>query len=409
MKPQAIEEFSDIPQEVRVPYALSFYDDREIEAVNSVLKSGSTMAGQHVAKLERSIAGAFGHKYGIMCNSGSSALTLGIDALGLSKGAEVITPALTFATTVSTQLQAGLRPVLVDSCISTLNIDTDLIEAAISDRTEAMVIPDLMGNFPDWDVIKQIADHHGLKLLHDSADTIGQTLHGTPLGERAHISTTSLYGAHIINGAGNGGMVTTSDETMARHMRKIRSWGRESALFGESEDIQQRFNCQIDGIDYDNKFVFSSLGYNLEGSELSAAFGNVQFEKLPEFKKRRRRIYDLHLDFVKSYDDLFIAPAELEGAEVVWYAFPIILKENAPFTRTELQIHLEKHNIQTRPVFAGNIIRQPGFKNHDMRVSGSLENADYVMKNALVIGCHQGMNEQHVAWVHHCLREFINR
>lgn len=393
---------------IRVPYALNFYDQAEIDAVLGVLNSGSTMAGKEVGKLEDNVARSFGHDFGVMCNSGSSALTLGLGALNLSKGAEVITPALTFATTVASQLQSGLHPVLVDSELRTLNIDVELIEAAITDNTEALVIPDLMGNFSDWDKIRQIANKHNLALLHDSADTIGHTLRGTPVGTRADISTTSLYGAHIINGAGNGGMVSTSNEAYARTMRKLRSWGRESALFGETEDSSLRFNCEIDGIEYDNKFVFSSLGYNLEGSEISAAFGNVQFSKLELFKKRRRKVFDLHLDFIKKYPDIFIEPQELPDAEVVWYAFPIILQENQRFTRTEMQKYLEMHNIQTRPVFAGNIARQPGFKSDKIKIVGGLENADYIMTNALVIGCHQGMDETHTNWVHEILEKFIS-
>ena len=392
---------------IRVPYALSFYDKKEIDAVIKVLDTGNTMSGSETEKLEKNIAKAFGHDYGVMCNSGSSALTLALGALELSEGAEVITPALTFATTVASQLQAGLCPVLIDSEISTLNVDIELIEDAITDKTEALVIPDLMGNFSDWDAINEIAVKNNLKLLHDSADTIGQTLNGTPIGTRVDISTTSLYGAHIINGAGNGGMLTSSNKELMNKARKLRSWGRDSALLGETEDTSVRFDCDIDGIEYDRKFVFSSLGFNLEGSELSAAFGNVQFSKLAEFKKRRRKIYDLHRQFLKNYPDLFVLPTEIPGAEVVWYAFPIILTEKAPFSRRELQIHFEKNNIQTRPVFAGNIARQPGFKSPKIRIHGSLEAADYVMKNALVIGCHQGMDERHVDWVHTCLKEFI--
>lgn len=392
---------------LRVPYALNYYGDREIKAVVDVLNSGSTMLGQNAHQLEINIAKEFGHNYGIMCNSGSSALTLAIAALNLPAGSEVITPALTFSTTVASQLQAGLVPVLVDSEVSTLNINVDLIEGAISDKTKAMIIPDLMGNFSDWDRMRQIADKYDLFVVHDSADTIGQKLRGIPVGSRADISTTSLYGAHIINGAGNGGMVTTSNSNFMHAVRKFRSWGRESALFGESECIDLRFNSLIDDIEYDNKFVFSSLGYNLEGSEISAAFANVQYSRLNEFKVRRRAVYDAHIDFLKKHTDKVILPVELDQAEVVWYAFPIILKENAPISRKNLQIHLENKNIQTRPVFAGNISRQPGFRNCNFRISGGLEGADYIMKNALVIGCHQGMSDEQVNWVHECLNEVL--
>ena len=389
----------------RVPYALSYYGEREIKAVMEVLESGNTMLGKNAHDLEANIAREFGHDYGVMCNSGSSALTLAISAMDLPVGSEVITPALTFSTTVATQIQAGLVPVLVDSDIQTLNINIDLIENAITKKTRAMIIPDLMGNFSDWDRIREIADKYGLLTLHDSADTIGQRLRGKPVGARADISTTSLYGAHIINGAGNGGMVTTSNRDFMRQVRKVRSWGRESALFGESENVDLRFDTMIDHIEYDNKFVFSSLGYNLEGSEISAAFANVQYSRLDEFKARRRAVYDAHIEFLSEYSEQVILPTELDEAEVVWYAFPIILKENAAIGRKDLQVYLENKNIQTRPVFAGNIARQPGFKDKNFRIAGSLENADYVMKNALVIGCHQGMSDDQVNWVHECLRE----
>ena len=394
---------------MRVPYALSFYDDLEIDAVLSVLKSGNTMAGSNMETLEKNISSSFGHKYGVMCNSGSSALTLGLGAFDLPKGSEVITPALTFATTVATIIQADLVPVLIDSEVSSLNVDVNNLEAALSDKTKAIVIPDLMGNFCDWDYVKDFARQHNLLVLHDSADTIGHTLNGTPVGTRADISTTSLYGAHIINGAGNGGMVVTSNIDFANRMRKLRSWGRESALFGESEDASLIFNCKIDHIDYDQKFVFSDVGYNIEGSEISAAFANVQFSKLEEFKKRRRYIFDKHAEFVKKHEGTFIVPTEVPGAEVVWYAFPIILNKDVKFTRTELQVFLESKDIQTRPVFAGNIARQPGFKNQNMRISGDLSGADYVMEYGLVIGCHQGMNDEHADWVHKSLEEFLSK
>lgn len=392
---------------IRVPYALSFYDEKEIEAVMNVLKSGSTMAGKNVDLLEQNISKAFGHKYGIMCNSGSSALTLALSALNLPVDGEVITPALTFATTVATQLQLNLIPVLVDSNLETLNIDVSLIRKAITKKTVALVIPDLMGNFSDWDEIEKIANENNLPIVHDSADTIGHKLRDKPVGTRATISTTSLYGAHIINGAGNGGMLSTSDEKIANKIRVLRSWGRDSTLFAESENIEQRFDLDIDSIQYDRKFLFSEVGYNLEGSEISAAFANVQFSKLDQFKKLRRKIFDLHYEYIKKKPRVFILPKELNESEVVWYAFPIILNENLPFSRNDLQIFLEKRNIQTRPVFAGNIIKQPAFKNKRIRVSGELINADYIMSNALVIGCHQGMDKDQVDWVHKSLDNFL--
>ncbi len=392
---------------MRVPYALSVSGEEEVEAVVNVLRS-STLPGKHVRDFEARIAALFGKSHGVMVNSGSSALLLGIAALDLPKGSEVITPALTFSTTVASQIQNGLVPAFVDVDPGTLNILPDRIEEMITPSTRAMVVPNLMGNIPDWDALRAIADKHGLKVLEDSADTLDSKLHGRPTGERADICTTSFYGAHIINCAGNGGMLCTSSGELERRSRILRGWGRRSSIFTESESAEARFGIEIDGIPYDAKYVFDMIGYNFEPSEVGAAYGLVQYQRLPGFLRSRQATFDRHKAFFKQYEEFFVLPEMIPGADVTWYAFPLVVKDSAPFTRNEMQKYFEQREIQTRPVFTGNILRQPGFKAIARRESpGGYPMADLVTRGGIVIGCHQGLSEAQLAHVYETATSFI--
>ena len=394
---------------MHVPYALNVSGEEEVEAVARVLRS-STLPGANVRDFEAKIAALFGKKRGVMVNSGSSALLLGIAALDLPKGSEVITPALTFSTTVATQVQSGLVPAFVDVDPKTLNILADRVEEMITPNTRAMVIPDLMGNIPDWDALREIADRHKLKVLEDSADTLEAKLHGRPTGERADLCTTSFYGAHIINCAGNGGMLCTNDEGMERHARILRGWGRRSSVFADSEKPEARFGVDIDGIPYDAKYVFDMIGYNFEPSEVGAAFGLVQHKRLPGFLKARQATFDRHKAFFRQYEEFFLLPEMIPGADVTWYAFPLVVRDGAPFTRNEMQMYFEARGIQTRPIFTGNILRQPGFKGIDRRERpGGYPNADLVTRGGIVIGCHQGLSEAQHIHVYETATAFVKK
>ena len=393
---------------MRVPYALSVSGDEEIEAVVKVLRS-STLPGPNVQEFEEKISRLFGKKRGVMVNSGSSALLLGIAAMDLPKGSEVITPALTFSTTIASQLQNGLVPSFVDVDPHTLNIRIDQIEAMITPNTKAMVVPNLMGNIPDWDALRAIADKHKLKVLEDSADTLDSKLHGRPTGERADVCTTSFYGAHIINCAGNGGMLCTNDEELERRARILRGWGRRSSVFAESESANARFGIEIDGIPYDAKYVFDMIGYNFEPSELGAAFGLVQHGRLPGFLKSRQATFDRHKAFFKQYEEFFLLPTMIPGADITWYAFPLVVKDSAPFKRNEMQMYFEERGIQTRPVFTGNILRQPGFKTIARRENpNGYPAADLVTRGGIVIGCHQGLSEEQITHVYETATSFLS-
>ena len=394
---------------MRVNYGQAVFGEEEISAVVDTMRA-STQMGSRVRAMQDRVAALFSKRHGIMVNSGSSANYLAVELLDLPKGAEIITPALTFATTVAPIVRAGMVPVFVDAAEGTYNIDVDKIEQSISSKTQAMMIPSLIGNLPDWDRIRALADKHGLKVVEDSADTLGATLRGTSTGLRSDISTTSFYGSHVITAAGNGGMICVNDDALARRALLLRSWGRTSSLFLESESIENRFNVELDGFDYDAKFVFEELGYNVEPSEIGAAFGLVQLEKLQANIAARERNFAAQLDFFRSYEDWFILPRQMPASRTGWLAFPLTLREDAPFTRREMQIFLERRNIQTRPVFTGNILRQPAMANVRFRSSpAGYPEADAVMRGGILLACHHGLSSDGLAYIHESFRDFADQ
>lgn len=384
---------------LHVPYGQTVHGEEEIAAVVSVLRT-STQMGKHVREMEQKVATLFDKKFGIMVNSGSSANYLTIEILNLPAGSEVITPALTFSTTVAPLVKNNLIPVFVDVEPGTFNIDADKVEGMITNATKAMMIPNLLGNLPNWKKLREIADKYDLILIEDSCDTLGATIDGKSVGRFSDISTTSFYGSHVINCAGNGGMLCVNNETLAERAKLLRSWGRSSSLFVESEAIENRFKIAVDGIDYDAKFVFETLGYNLEPSEMGAAFGLVQLSKLENNIKARIDAFDAHMKFFSKYQDWFILPKQLPSSHTGWLAFALTIKE-AAFNRKQLQIFLEKRNIQTRTVFTGNILRQPGFNNIKHREQiGGYPFADQVMRGGILIGCHHGLTPEMMLHMH---------
>ncbi len=394
---------------LRVPYGMTVHGKEEIDAVVNVLKS-STQMGSHVHEMERKVAQLFDKKFGVMVNSGSSANELAIEILKLEPNSEVITPILTFSTTIAPLVRNNLIPVFADVSEDTYNIDCSQIETLITPQTKALLIPNLLGNLPNWPYIKEIADRHHLLLIEDSADTLGAKLNGYSIGYYTDISTTSFYGSHIINCAGNGGMLCVNSEELAKRAKLLRSWGRSSSLFVESESIQNRFNTTIGGIEYDSKFIFEAIGYNFEPSEIGAAFGLVQLSKLEKNINLREKHFKQHYHFFSTYKDWFILPKQLPSASTAWLAFPLTIKNRAPFTRTELQIFLEERNIQTRTIFTGNILRQPGFnKIKHIKNSQGYGNTDNVMRGGILLAVHHGLTQEMIAHVHHSFRLFADK
>lgn len=392
---------------LKVPYGMTVHGEEEIAAVVNVLRT-STQMGKHVREMEEKVAALYDKKYGIMVNSGSSANYLAIEILGLPAGSEVITPALTFSTTVAPLIKNKLVPVFLDVEPGTYNIDVDQIEAMITPKTKLMMIPNLLGNLPDWAKLRALADKYNIILIEDSCDTLGAEIDNLSSGRFTDISITSFYGSHVINCGGNGGMLCVNDPELARRAKLLRSWGRSSSLFVESEAIENRFNVQVDGIPYDAKFVFEAPGYNVEPSEMGAAFGLVQLSKLNNNIDLRIKWYQRHLAFFSKYKDWFILPSQLKNSRTGWLALALTIKEDAPFTRTQLQIFMEKRNIQTRTIFTGNILRQPGFTNIECKkLAGGYPHTDAVMKGGILMACHHGLSDEMIQHIHDSFEAFV--
>ena len=394
---------------MKITYGKNLYNNLEISSVVKTLRK-STQMGNSVSTFEKKIAKYFGKKYGLMVNSGSSALILAIKSLKLKKGSEIIVPCLNFGTAVSSVLICGHKPVFVDVEIETLQIDISKIAKKITKKTKAIMVPNLIGNVPDWKKIYKIAKKFNLIIIEDSADTLGASIDNKPTGIYSDISITSFYGSHIISCAGNGGMLLTNNKQYYEKAKVLRSWGRMSSLIKDSENIVKRLNIKLKGVDYDKKFVFSELGFNFEPSEIGAAFGLVQLKKFKNFMTLRNGNFNKHINFFIKLSDYFIVPNIYSNVKTNFLAYPIILKTKK-FNRKDLQIFLENNNIQTRPIFSGNILRHPAFTNliSNKNKLNEFKNADYIMKNGILIGCHQALKNKDIQYIHSKIKQFISK
>ncbi len=392
----------------KISYAKTVYGQKEIDAVVECL-SESTQMGRYSIDFEAAIADLFAKKYGLYVNSGSSALHLGVEAFDFPPGSEVITPALTFGTTVACIIKNNLIPAFVDVEPLSYCIDVDQIERMISEKTVAIMAPDLLGNICDWVRIREIADKYDLIVIQDSADTLGASLMGVSSGQFSDMSITSFYGSHIINCAGNGGALCLNRQDIMERAKLLRSWGRSSSLFDEtSEKIENRFNVKLDGLDYDAKFVFSLPGYNLEGSEIGAAFGLEQLKDLARNVSIRQKNLSRQEVFFAKYSNYFKPPKINPNANTALLAFPILISENAPFTRKDFQIYLEQREIQTRVCFTGNVLRQPMMKGLEYKaINGGFPNADSVMERSVLLPVHHAMTSAMFDRLHETIEDFL--
>lgn len=382
---------------LRIPYGLAVHDKEETKRILQVLREHRTIMGRETEEFEQSVAKLFGKKYGLMVNSGSSANMLAFELLNLPEGSEVITPLLTFSTTLAPIVRKKLIPVFVDVQPGTYIVKVDDIEKYITKKTKALMVPLLLGNVPDMERIQKIAKKYNLYFVEDSCDTLAATFSGRPTGIFSDISTTSFYGSHIITAGGNGGMILVNKDTWKDKIKTLRGWGRSSSVFNDSESIEKRFKRKIRNIQYDAKFIFDEIGYNFLPNEIGSAFGNVQIKKLPEFKDIREKNFQILYDFFKQYEDYFILPIQDKRIRTQWLAFPLTIKKNAPFTRLSLITFLEKNNIQTRPIFTGNVLLQPGFKNIVHKAPAkNYDVTNEIMERGFVVGCHHGLEKKHL-------------
>ncbi|WP_075520686.1 DegT/DnrJ/EryC1/StrS family aminotransferase [Candidatus Pelagibacter communis] len=394
----------------KIYYGKAVYDKKEINAVLNVLKNDSLtlIDGKKVKELEKKVSNLYGKKYGLMVNSGSSANLLALSSFNFKKGSEIITPNLTFSTTVAPIYQLGLIPHFVGAVENKFVSDCSQIEKCINKKTVALMIPNLLGNIADWKNIYKIANKYKLKIIEDSADTIGYKVNNKNLGKYSDVTTNSFYASHIINGAGTGGIVCFNDYKLYEKAKLLRGWGRSSAVFNESENANKRFNVKVSGIDYDAKYIFSDLGYNFLPSEISAAFALEQIKKLKNNISIRNRNFEYLKKFFSNYKKYFKLPEQYNGVKTPWLAFPLVIKKNKKFTRKKMQIFFERNRIQTRTIFTGNILKQPVMKNRIyMKHSKCDKIADDVMKNGILLGCHQGMNKKELNYICSTFKRFI--
>ena len=395
---------------MRVYYGKAVYNQKEIKASLDVLKRKSLnlIDGPSVKELEIKIARIFGKKFALMVNSGSSANLLGLAAFEFKKGSEIITPALTFSTTVAPIYQLGYVPHFIDVGRSNYIANIEQIEKCINKNTVAIMIPNLLGNVPNWIKIKKIAKKYNLKVIEDSADTIGYKFKGKNFGKYSDISTNSLYASHIITGAGFGGVVCFNDKKLYEKAKLLRGWGRSSAIFNESEGVKLRFSKKVNGIPYDGKYIFSAMGYNFLPSEISAAFAIEQIKKLKKNINTRSKNFEKLFNFFKKFENFFELPSQNKDLRTAWLAFPLLIKKKSRLERKKLQIFLENNGIQTRTIFTGNILRQPIMKNKKFKKFGpKFPNSDNVMKNGILIGCHHGLTDKEIKYMMNKFSEFL--
>tara|TARA_S200000501_G_scaffold364998_1_gene397858 strand:- start:1459 stop:2664 length:1206 start_codon:yes stop_codon:yes gene_type:complete len=396
----------------KIFYGRAVYDQKEINAVNKVLKKDSLtlIDGRNVKKLENVVAKIFGKKYGLMVNSGSSANLLALSSLKLKKGSEVITPTLTFSTTVAPIYQLGLIANFVGVLDNKFIADPEQIKKAINKNTSAIMIPNLLGNVADWKIIHEIAKDKNIPIIEDSADTIGYKYKKGSTGKFSDIVTNSFYASHIISGAGFGGIVCFNDYEKYKFAKLLRGWGRSSATFNESESSKKRFNIKISGIDYDKKYIFKEFGYNFLPSEISAAFALEQVKKLKNNIKIRQKNFNDLKTFFSAYKKYFKLPESYNFVKTPWLAFPLVIIPNKKFRRKQLQIYFEDNNIQTRTIFTGNILKQPVMVKKKYKKNPNSENiANDVMKNGILIGCHQGLKKSDLNYIFYIFKKFVKR
>ena len=388
----------------KIYYAWSEPGKEEKAAVLKALDDKRLGPGKYCKEFEDKVSIIFEKKFGVSVNSGSSANLVAFGMFNFPKESEVITPATTFATTVAPIIQQGLIPVFVDVELGSNLIRLDEVEQAISEKTVAIMVPQLIGNLVDMKELHRIADKNNLYIIDDSCDTIGGKIHGHSTGYWSDASTTSFFASHIITAGGMGGMISINKIWQKEKGLVLRDWGR---VGDDSEEFEKRFNFALDGIPYDVKFSYAELGYNLKMNEMAAAYGLAQLKKLDMFISKRKKNFNSLYKFFKNYEDYFILPKWHPKAEVNWLAFPLTVRDNSLFTRYELLKFLEENQIQTRVLFSGNVLRHPALKNVPHRRASKFENGDKIMEDSFLVGCHYYIDEYDLDRMKEVFKKFL--
>lgn len=405
------------PGESVVPVSGRMFDAAEmVNLVDSSLEFWLT-TGRYAAQFEREFAQWMGVRHAILCNSGSSANLLALSALTSPKlgdrqllpGDEVITVAAGFPTTVNPIVQNHLTPVFLDIELGTYNVNVDLLEAAVSPRTKAIMIAHTLGNPFDLDAVLAVANKHNLWLIEDNCDAVGAMYNGRLTGSFGHLSTVSFYPAHHIT-MGEGGCVLTRHSQLKKLVESFRDWGRDCWCDpGVANTCGTRFEWQLGDLPegYDHKYIYSHIGYNLKMTDMQAAVGVAQLEKLPSFIEIRKRNWQLLYDGLKPYEEFFVLPQPTPNSDPSWFGFLLSVRPDAPFTRNELVQFLEANQVATRLLFSGNITRQPAFQNVNYRVVGDLAQTDLVMNHTFWIGVYPRITPEMIDYVLNVFARFL--
>ena len=408
----------------RVPYAGRVFDEQEIAALTDASLDFWLTAGRYAEKFEKEFAAYLGVQHCSLTNSGSSANLLAFMALTspmlgdrrVHRGDEVITVAAGFPTTVAPLIQYGAVPVFVDVTFPTYNIDCSMLESALSDKTKAVMIAHTLGNPFDLQKVREFCDRHGLWLVEDNCDALGSRYfhrgEWRSTGTIGHLGTSSFYPPHHMT-MGEGGAVYTDDTTLKRVVESLRDWGRDCwCPSGRDNTCGKRFTQQFGELPYgyDHKYVYSHFGYNLKVTEMQAAIGCAQLEKLDGFGAARRRNWQMLRDGLADLGGKFILPEPTENSDPSWFGFLLTVREESGLNRDQIVTHLERGGIQTRMLFAGNLIKHPCFDEMrktgtGYRVAGSLANTDRIMNDTFWIGVYPGMSDAMTAYMIEKIRE----
>lgn len=411
---------SSSPGDTRINYAGRVFDEMEMKAaVDSVLDFRFTLGPKGKEFCEK-FSKFMGMRYCLVTNSGSSSnliavavLTSSNIKLPLKPGDEVITPAMTFPTTLNPIIQYHLIPVFIDIEEDTYNIDASKIENAISDNTRAIMVPHTLGNPAEMDKIIQISKEYHLYVIEDTCDALGSRYDGRLCGTFGDISTCSFYAAHHMT-MGEGGAVLTNNLELYKTALSIRDWGRACfCMTGEEKPdgaCGHRFDFRFPGMPdgYDHKYIYSNIGYNLKPLDMQCAIGIEQLKKLPDFIEKRKSNFDILYDTFKKYREKLILPRSLPKGDPSWFAFPVAVREHAGFDRSEFIKYLEDKKIETRMMFSGNIIKHPGYRNVEYRISGTLCNTESVLRNAFFLGVYPGLSSEKLGYMVDVIEKFLS-
>jgi CDP-6-deoxy-D-xylo-4-hexulose-3-dehydrase len=406
------------PGESAVPVSGKVIDADDLSSLVDSALDGWFTTGRFAADFERKLARFVGVRCASLVNSGSSANLLAVSALTspklgerrLKPGDEVITVAAGFPTTLNPILQNRLVPVFVDVTLPSYEIDVSQLEAARSEKTRAVLIAHTLGNVFDLDAVTAFARKHNLWLIEDCCDALGSTWKGRPVGSFGDIATVSFYPAHHIT-MGEGGAVLTDQPNLQVLIDSFRDWGRDCWCDpGKDNTCGKRFDWQLGSLPhgYDHKYTYSHIGYNLKATDMQAALGASQIEKLPHFIERRKQNFRHLYSALKPLEDCLLLPEATPGSDPSWFGFPIGVREDAPFSREELIRALEAKKIGTRLLFGGNLIRQPAYEGCEYRAVGSLPNTDFVMNRVFWIGVYPGLTVPMLDFVAQSITEFVS-